>query len=358
MKFFLFFLLIVLNVSCKKTISPGKDGQVRNFPFDNSIYLNIPHAEDQSILRRKLLNLNLSNQLKNNDIAIDSEINYGDEFVFLDDLNKASTIDQRDYKNIRSNSAEIIVSYKDHLEIYFVPTGITSSDAIAQLKIVPDPEASFSWVNLPGKYLYKNKIYYLLSATKVDYRDNDVHFYQQKISLGDNLNDKIFTFSANQILELEIKIDYSLKETGIVEVNGENRMCPAKIAIDGGGCGSCVYKIEVASGRFLKQSVDNIDFVNFDIVVNEKKYHLNEFKPEKMENGNFKFTIELKKLVKSEFGKVQFFQNPQQTVTKSVNGFEFTYQCRYKSVSNAIDVTPSMKINLEMNTLGRTLNYL
>jgi hypothetical protein len=157
---------------------------------------------------------------------------------------------------------------------------------------------------------------------------------------------------------MEINIDYSLRETEIVEVKGKNLICPARIAIDGGGCGSCVYKIEEANGRFLKQSVDNIDFVNFYIVVNEKKYHLNEFKPEKMENGNFKFTIELKKLVKSEFGKVQFFQSPQQTVTKSVNGFEFTYQCRYKSVSNAIDVTPSMKINLEMNTLGRTLNYL
>ncbi|MBC7540033.1 MAG: hypothetical protein H7281_14515 [Bacteriovorax sp.] len=357
MKHKLLLTLLFLSVACKNINSTSSDPNARNLPFDNSAYLSIPHHDDQSILRRKLLNLSLSNQLlKNDEVDENSKVKNGDEFNFTNDGFNPSSLNLEEYKKIRANAAEVIVSYKDRLEIYFVPTGIERSKALAQLGVITEPGATLSWVDSPDNFLLKNKVYYLLSATKNNLLENDVHFNQQKISLGNDFNEKVLSFSNNQILELEVNVDYSLRETTLVVLRGQNVKCTRDMH-EAGVCDPCQYKLEAPTNRFIKIPLETSELVDLDIIINGKNYPLNELNPIKDLNGIFRVNLNLKKLVKTDMASIEIHQNTQYPVLKKVQALEMESTCAIKNVSNTIDITPTVKINLELNVKGRILNF-
>ena len=360
MKHFLFLPLIIFSVACNNN-STSTNSSVRQLPFDNSAFLSISHQEDQSILRRKLQNFSLNAQIKKSvedhtELDPDTEIKNADEFKFTDDSFKESSVNLAEYKKMKANAAEVIVSYKDHLEIYFVPTGIARDKAFSELRVVTEPEANFYWVNSTDNLLVKNKTYYLLNATKDNLKDNDIYFNQQKLALGADFNDKILSFSSNQILELEINIDYSLKETGLSLRGGQAYTCNHNLQ-EAGGCGSCEFKIEALNGNLIKQQLENTDLVDLELIINGKKYHLNELGPEKMLNGNFKVFLNLKKLIKEDTAIVQIYKSAEKQILKTVQAVEMGFQCMHKNVSDTIDITPLVKLNLEMTVKGRVLNF-
>ncbi|MDD4974322.1 MAG: hypothetical protein PHY93_08210 [Bacteriovorax sp.] len=355
--FTLLFTQLFLSVACKKINSTSTDPYARNLPFDNAIYLSIPHQEDQSILRRKLLNLNLNNQLKNlNEVDEASKIQDGDEFKFANNSFKTSSLNLNEYEKFRSNAAEVIVSYNDRLEIYFVPNGIERKKALTQLGVAAEPGANFSWLGDTDNFLFKDKIYYLLSASKTNLLENDVHFSQQKISLGDAFNEKMFTFFSNQILELEVNVEYSQKETTLAVLGGQKVKCTHDM-LEAGVCDPCNYKLETPTGRLVKKDLESSELVDLDIIINGTIYPFKELNPVKEQNGNFKVILNLKKLIKTERASIQIYQNTQHPISKTVQAVEMAWTCAHKNVSNTIDITPIVKMNLELNVKGRTLNF-
>ena len=91
MKIFFLMTLLSIQVGCNNLNSTSSALSERNLPFDNTIYLTIPHQADQSILRRKLLNIELTNQLNDSEeLDEKSQVNKGDEFLFVDDSLKYS----------------------------------------------------------------------------------------------------------------------------------------------------------------------------------------------------------------------------------------------------------------------------
>jgi hypothetical protein len=356
MKHYLLLTLFFLSVACKNINSTSTDTKVRNLPFDNSVYLSIPHHEDQSILRRKLLNLSLTNQFKISDkVEENFKVKDGDEFNFTNDSFKPSSLNLEEYKKFKANAAEVIVSYKDRLEIYFVPTGIERGKALDQLGVTTEPEATLSWVISPDNILLKNKVYYLLSATRFNLLENDIYFNQQKISLGNDFNEKVLSFSSNQILELEVSVDYSLRETSFVTLGGQNVKCTRDMQ-EAGACDPCHYKLEAPTNHFIKIPLESSELVNLDIIINGRNYPFNELNPKKDLNGIFRVTLDLKKLVKTDMTSVQIFQNTQYPVLKTVQAVEMASTCAIKNVSSTIDITPVVKMNLELNVKGRILN--
>jgi hypothetical protein len=354
--FTLLFTQLFLSVACKNTNTTSTDPYARNLPFNNAIYLSIPHQDDQSILRRKLLNLSLNDQLKNIDEVDESaKIKNGDEFKFANNSFKSSVLNLAEYEKFKSNAAEVIVSYNNRLEIYFVPTGIERKKALAQLGVTAGPEAKLSWVGETDTFLVKDKVYFLLSASKINLLENDAYFSQQKISLGDYFNEKMFTFSNNQILELEVNVDYSQKETEFAVLRGQKIKCTRDMQ-EAGVCDPCNYKLETPTGRLVKKDLESSELVDLDIIINGKIYPLKELSPVKTPNGNFKVILNLKKLIKTERASVQIFQNTQYPVLKQVQAVEVAPTCESKNISNTIDITPTVKMNLELNVKGRILS--
>ena len=348
----LIFLSLFLSIACNNN-STTNNPAIRNYPFDNKAYFKITHQEDQSILRQKLLNLSLTNLLnKASQLSDVEKIKQGDEFRFSTGKFKSPRFDLLEYNKMKSIAAEVIVSYSNRLEIYFVPVGIERNNALNQLALNTEPGESLSWIDSTDYTLLKNKVYYLLSSNKAQLLNNDIHFNSQKIIIEESFNQKTFNFSKNQVMEIELNINYLVKETSLQGFNGTKRKCTRDMQ-EAGLCEECTYKMETLTGRFIKKSLENIDLVDLDIFINEKKYNLNDLNPIKDTNGHFKIILDLKQLVDTSLVNIQILQNIQNPVLKMVKATDVASMCAAQNMNNIIDVTPSVKINFEMKVLGR-----
>ena len=124
MRNYLILALLFISSACHNQNSTSKDPSVRKMPFEASVFLSIPHEAEQSFLRRKLLNTVLNEDLQKNDSSVENRhevIGNEDQFKFVKGNYKFSFGELSEYKNAKGNSAEVIVSYRDHLDIFFVP---------------------------------------------------------------------------------------------------------------------------------------------------------------------------------------------------------------------------------------------
>ena len=213
-----FFTFIFLNLSCQKENSTTNELSARNFNFDNHVYHSISNSEGQSVLRQKILNNLLENKLKiKNEIPLKLT---KDTSLLEDDIQK-DVPNLTEYQQNRKNSAEIFVSYPDHLDVYFVPHGISRNKALLQLAIYPATGASFIWIDPEGTYLMKGKTYLLISTSIQELKENDIYFNHSEVSGGKNFNENSFNFSNGLVVHLKIIAEYFEREV-LVNVFSEN----------------------------------------------------------------------------------------------------------------------------------------
>jgi hypothetical protein len=362
MRAYLLLSALLLSTACHHSNTTSTDPSVRKMPFDNTAFLSIPHSEEQSILRRKLLNEALTDELKKankSELSQVVKIDDGDQFKFVNDSYKLSKITLEEYKRMKANAAEVIVSYNDRLEIYFVPTGIRRDKAFDQLGLLTDIDSNSYWVETPDAYLFKNKTYYLVNASRKEMKENDVYFNHSESAIGSDFNDKILSYDRNQIIELKINADYFVKETSYVEMK-RTGPAPSRRSCDweAGTCGSqvCTFKMEAPTGGLLRSKLTNSELVDLDIVINGRSYPLIELKPKIDQEGNFLVMLDLKKMVNTDMASIEFRQNPQYPVAKNVSGVEYSGSCNNGNDNRVIDITPLLKINLDAMVLGRKLS--
>lgn len=348
LKFSLLSVTFCAAIACKNTNSTTNELSARKLPFDNSVYFTVPHLEGRSSLRKKLLNQALAIKLKSN-----VEMNESQE-IKKDDT-KFSTSNLTEYKNFKKNAAEVIVSFRDRLEIYFVPNGISREKAFQQLALEPESDASFFWIGSSDAYLMKEKSYFLISTTNKEMRENDVYFNNSVENLGSDFNELYFSFSSSQIISLKVKAEYFIKETTYALLTGNRNRCRGS-DWESGNCGSCEYKMEAPTGALIKTTLDTASFVDLDIIINGRSYPLLELRPLKDKDGNFIVTLDLKKIVTTDLVTIEFRKNLQVPVLKDVIGVEYSDGCAGRGHTKKIDVTPSLKIDLEMNIQGRNLS--
>lgn len=352
MKQFLSLICLFLLVACKNGNTISSDQ-----PFDTSIYSSIYHREDQSVLRQKLLNLTLENVInKNHEIDDADKIEEDDEFQLVGGKYNETLFNKEEYKNYKMNMAEVIVSYNERLDIYFIPSGTSRNRFFSESKIVAEPEANFYWSESEGKVLLKNKVYYLISATKKNLKENDANFNDYKLSLGNSYNDKVLSFRNNQIVELEMDVDYLSKETAYSHYSGQSMKCTRDMQ-EAGVCEICSYKLENSTGRYVKKTIENIEFLNMEILINNVKYKLTEFNPAKTKDGMFKVVFNFKKMMKDDVVIIQIHQEIPEQITKKVSAIYENNWCVNKNINNMIDVTPMLKVSLDLKIKGRELHF-
>ena len=360
MKFLLPFLVLFLNIACHEINSTSNSITARNLPFNNSVYLSIPHVEESSILRRKLLNSELDNQLDIfNENTDNTEIDTSVKFQFVDKNLKFSSLDNEEYNYNKVNAAEVIVSYKDHLDFYFVPNGIDRFKALAQLGLKPKVGSSFFWSKNADTYLVKNKTYYLVEASKEEIKNNDIYFNYLTQKIGSEFNEKIFTFSKNQKISLKIKGDVFEKEKIVRQFNRSglgSRNCDQ----EAGTCGRCTYKMEMPSGEFVKKSSSMKELSDLVVKINGEEHLLEEFNPIQNSEGEFLITLDLKKYTqeKEEEVIIEFQQKTHIPVIKQVTGVDYTPSCFEFKDKRSFDFTPKINIDLTAEVFGRNLGSL
>ncbi|RPJ74067.1 MAG: hypothetical protein EHM20_11225 [Alphaproteobacteria bacterium] len=345
----LLFSLLFATMACKNINSTSTEMADRKLPFNSKAFLRLENIEIKSNMRQQFLNTTLAKKLKSN-----FEIK---EFEKLteEELLESSSLNPLDYYRLKENSAEVVISFSDRIEIYFVPTGISNEKVLSQLGIVPDEGSEFFWLEAPDAYLINKKTYYLTSTTIKELKENDVYFNQNVENLGSDFNEKYFSFSNSQIVKLKIKSDYRVKETAHVILAGRNASSYKRCDWEAGECKACKYQIEAATGNYIKRDLETAASLDLDVIINGKNYPLVELKPTRDASGDFVVELDLKKMADSKLVSIEFHKNIQYPITKIVSGFGYTMSCMDKSLSSNIDITPSLKIDLEMSVFGRNI---
>lgn len=358
MKLFLL-IFVFINLACKKENSTPSDLNARKFNFDNRRYHSISYSEGKSLLRRKILNRLLEEKIK---ITKDLTKDQNEESKILADessqleMNILKEIPKlKEYQEFKENSAEVFISYADHLDVYFVPTGISRENGLAQLAIVPTAGASFYWINSRDNYLMKGQSYYLISASNQELKENDVYFNSSTVKIGNHFNDTSFNFSNAQVITLKVNIDYFEKETAVNVFQGEKIYCKEN-ALDIEVCsGPCEFSREALTGEFIRKKYDLTKANGLEVLINGSSYSLLDFVPTKDEEGRFLVEIDLKKLVTANKVVVEFRQNEVDQVFNYVSAFNYSKSCLNKVKDQKINFTPILNINLEMMVKGRRI---
>ncbi|MGZ3789455.1 MAG: hypothetical protein ACXVLQ_13080 [Bacteriovorax sp.] len=349
MKRSLILMFLLFAVACKNT-NETSNAQ-KKMPFENNAYLSLPHAKDQSVLRRKLLNLRLTKMLNQKD---EVKLASGDEFQFLNDQHSFNENEKIEYEKYKATCAEIIVSFKDHLEFYFVPTGINRDNALLQLDLKTEKGSKLFWVTETPAVLTKGQSYYLMSASDDEIRENDVNFYQQKIEnqgIGQSLK-----FTNNQKITMDFKIDYLVKQTSIGTRSGGGMTRCSRDMNEAGLCGACQYKIEALTGALVAKQWQKSDF-GLAFNLNGLEYPLEKFDSTISEDGHLIVEMDLRKVTDSQEVSLEVLPLRIQKIITTFKGFDFEPTCRNRDVSLEQDLTPVIHSNLMMQVKGRVLNF-
>lgn len=349
MKIILFSLLAITITACKGT--NNKTSGPMHMPFEQKSYLIISHLDDSSILREKLLNIKLNRLLKQ---SINQKIEDNEEFKFRRESYQRNINDIASFEKMKSSSAEIVVSYEDRTEIYFVPAGILRDQALVDLKLKAEPESVLSWGIETPAILSKGQAYYLLSSSKEDLLKNDVKFTMTKFDPEADTQ-KVYTFSRYQRITFNFQFDYYVKETNFKEISGgPMRSCKSEMR-EAGMCEPCMAQIETSTSRLVKSNW-SLDSFGLVVLIDGKEYSVGNFKPRLTESGKLSFSINLNQLANGNEVKVQFVEPRIAAVLKPVSAFNYTGFCRATGgIKETLELTPVVHMTYQMDVYGRNL---
>lgn len=352
MKTFLLILSVFALASCKGP-SNKTSGSQKVSAYVQKAYMTIPHNDDSSVLREKLLHLKLNSLLKQSSAV---KIEKDDQFKFANETFQTNSAEQFDYEKHKESSAEVIVSYSDRMDIFFVPTGLLREQASSDLNLKTEEGRVLSWMPGTPATLLKGQTYYLLSASKDDLLDNDRKFFITKLPASTDMN-TVHRFSPFQKIILTYSIQSFLPETSIVSVSGGAQGICKRDMMEAGLCEPCMAKIEKNTGKYIKQ-LWSLEQAGLALLINGKEVHIQQFKPEFNEkNGLMTMVLDLRGLaLPGKEVSVQIVKPLVHVQKKTVDGFQYTGNCRsHSGVQSVLDLTPLMEMSYEMEIQGRNI---
>lgn len=349
-------LLILISVlsltACKGT--SNKTSNVQNVSaYEQKAYLSIPHNDDSSLLREKLLHLKLASLLKQNTAV---KVEPQDLFKFSKETFQTNGSVQLEIEKLQSSSAEIVVSYDDHLEIYFVPTGILRDQALLDLRLKTEEGQLLDWMPGTPSILAKGQTYYLLSASRKEILTNDQKFSSTVVPASSDVK-TIHKFSPHQKILLSFSFVSFFPETTITSISGGPQAACKSDMREAGLCEPCMARIEKTTGKLVKQSwlPQHSGLV---LMINGQEKLVKDFSPKFDEkSGVMTLVLELNTLAGEEKEvSVQFINPLALTQTKSAAAFGFSGNCRsHSAITSLLDLTPVVEMSYQMEIKGRNI---
>ncbi len=350
------FLLIMASafalLSCK-----GADNKTAPVQFvsayEKKPFLVIGHNEDSSVLRTKLLHLKFYTLMN---VAPEFKIKSDDQFKLGKETFERSAGEQIEYEKLQQNSAEVVVSYSDREEIYFVPTGILRDQAFGDLGLKPESEKNLEWAPGTPSVLSQKSIYYLLSSSREELIENDRKLFFSKTDPSSETQ-KSFSFSPNQKVVIHFTLEYFLKETTVELISGgPPGVCKSDMR-EAGFCEPCKAKIEKTTGRLSKVQGALHD-LGLVLLLNGKEISLAELSPVFSEEGkSIEVELDIRKVATDKVVTLQLVSPRIVSQVKTVSSFGFEGHCRSRSVQSAVlDLTPEVKMTYQLNIFGKNFS--
>jgi hypothetical protein len=349
MKYVLMGFFLVGLISCKNI---NQTSGPKNVPRDGNAYLSISKKNLSNEIHFKVLNLALREILKDQTELLENEkINPGEELGEL----KLSKKELDDYRLLRINQAEIVVSFSDHTEIYFAPDGLTKVEALEKLALISESNAKLFWAQNPDERLEKGSVYYLANSNISEILANDLRFHQSEKDLGEIKSNLSMSFTRYQKVYFEIRVTNLQKELAVIETRGRNKACSWE-KVESQQCGPCSFKMKRTTGREIEVHNDDSEFIG--LMLNNEEILLKDLGIKKLKNGKWEFALDFSKihsLANSKEIKLELILKKESPNIVLSPGFEYSENCSIRDYVESIDVTPIKHIEVKTKILGRNL---
>jgi len=235
MKILLICLLSSFFISCeqKKSISHSKNIKL----FEEKSFFNFKHQNNESLLRKKLLNQVVTEQIP--PLLESAKIANGDEFIFIENKPTLNPREIELYNQRIKTHTKLIVSYQNQMEVYFLPAGIPFKESFQALGLKSESEyvkiiGNNSSVTLAGKTIYA------IFFNEDDIVLNDQYYYEKRLNNLEEVTNKKWEILPGQ--KIEIILNPTLLREGQISksFSGKSQKCTRDL-MEIGGC-YCTYK--------------------------------------------------------------------------------------------------------------------
>lgn len=342
---YLIILFSLFFAACKsKENAIGRHAVVSS--SEQKSFITIVHNPGESLIRNKLLNLIVEETYpgKNPDFQIKPK----EELIGYE----LSDRDMGIYHEHEKKMTKLVVSYSEHLEIYFIPRRVVISELVSQLGLKPEPGRIFKWLKFYTPSTSENTTLYLINVNYEDLMENDKNFYQLYYDLKDLGSKKELNVESYKEMELTMQYNF-FKEVPVAQTfNGRKVICNRETR-ESGGCGQCSYSKLVASGKFERILVPSLDELGVKLKIDGREVLFGDLSSELVNQQEVKFRIRAEAFTTSPALKVEFFRVQPVSHTIDAGPANYTEACIGDEGRGLISLQRKSDIDLKVKVMGR-----
>lgn len=342
-------LSLALLASCGKKVNDLGSNQAMS-AFEQKSFVVIPHEENNSVIRNKLLNMVVEESFPSKILNPENEIKNNDELQGF----SMSEKDLVNYKNKNMSLAKIIVSYVDREEVYFLPERVLLSNLIKELEVTAGTDRAFKLINSGVDKTYTGGSFYLVSLNHEDLMKNDQKFFESSVTSLKSVNQQIVIDSFKETV-LIVNYDFYIQKLGAQSFGGKRIKCTRDL-IEAGMCGTtCGYKMNMPSSVFEKAVVPQEDDLGLSVRFLNQVEKVGAKNLFAKKEGELTFKIHSQEAIGDSY-TVEVIQNASQSYPQRVTGYDYnSVDCAPADRNKFQDVALQSKVNLTVGfkTLGR-----
>lgn len=336
-------------VSCgKKENNLGTNVAIEAFEQKN--FLTIPHHENKSLVRSKLLNLIVEQNFP-------ALVNNPENLVKKnDELNKFE-ISERDLKNYQEKEkafSKVVVSYSDREEVYFVPAKIPVVNLVKELELSVEADRVLKFLPVDNDKTYNGGTIYIVSVNHADLMKNDQQFYQTQSAGMKSFTNQSLLIDSYKSVVLAVDYDFYFQKLIPQSFGGKVIRCTAASREDGSCGAQCAYKRNMPSGEFEKGTEKSLANLGFAVKIADSVTPLSDLVVMNQKDGHFEVKIESQEMLGDNFALV-VLQTASSTYQRSAPGFDYTNMCSSddRNVSGNVTIQSKVNFSVTVNIFGR-----
>lgn len=341
--------LATVLVSCgKKENTLGSS--VVTAAFEQKDFLTIPHEENASLIRSKLLNIIVEQTFPAQTLNPENSLKKNDELKNFD----MSERDLRNYQDKEKGFSKVIVSYPDREEVYFVPERVLVVNLVSELELAAGTDRVLKMLPSDNDKTFKGGVFYIVSLNHSDLMKNDQRFYSIETSNMKNLTNQSLLIDSFKSVILSIDYDFYIQKLVTQSFATKAARC-TRDTIESGECGRvCSYKRDMPAGDFEKASETSLNNLGLSVKYADRSVGLNDVEIVNKKDGHFEVKIENVEALADNF-TLQIAQSSSATYQRSANGYAYSNDCQghEKNIYGNVTIQSKVNFSVTMTTFGR-----
>lgn len=342
----LIILSLAVLVSCgKKTNDLGST--VVASAFEQKSFLTIPHEENKSFIRSKLLNSLVEQTFPALMDNPDTKIQKNDELKNYEISEK----DLRNYQDKEKVFNKVVVSYPDREEIYFVPERVLIANLPGDLELSAGTDRVLKILPNDNDKTFRSGIVYIVSVNHEDLMKNDHNFYKTQVNAL-NKGQSLLIDSYKSVI-LSVDYDFYMQKVAPQTFGGKLIRCTSEL-IEAGMCGyQCGYKRDMPSGEFEKVTERSLGNLGLAVKYANKTVAVSDLAITNQTDSHFEVKIESQEGLGDNY-TLEIAQVASSTYSRNAPGYSYTNcYASDQNVNGSVALQSKVNFSVTMTILGR-----